>query len=339
VGTTGPINKSHKQEQTQQPKAGDRLWMWHADEPSAFETLLADTLADFPQSEAGRDDDGVFHVRAYSWRGREGFTQEFLKTHLPQSVELPLERMIKFVRIDDKLEFSIPNHTLSFSHTAEAGAIHFSPLKFVLSDQTLMILASRQSDHDREAPALTGSLDALGLISLLSGNILDGHSLFSSYFCTSRKKFLSGTLGIVGPSSVDWAPIKFADDNLDAPFDARDDRTHAALWFAGSAFSENDNASKIVSYVTALEILTGKNIKNYFSRLYRKESELQKVALEKVRALMNLRGNLVHKGQRLVLSPELERFAQAFILDAIRENNKIASANFAVQCVAVATRC
>ncbi|WFU73703.1 HEPN domain-containing protein [Bradyrhizobium sp. CB2312] len=338
MGATGSIDQRNPKEPTNRATVGDRFWVWFADEPSAFEVHLADTLTAFPKSEPSQDDNGVFHVRAYSWRGRPDFTQEFVQAYLPRSVELPDDGMIKFVTIDDKLEFSIPVETLSFSYSAEAGAIHVTARKIILSDQTLMILASRQSDHDREAPALTGSFDALGLISLLSGNVLLGRCLFSSYFCTTRKKFLSGALGVVGPSPVDWAPIKFADDNPDTRFDARNNRTHAALWFAGSAFSANDNASKVVSYVTALEILTGKNIKNYLSRLYRKDSELHKAALEKVLALMDLRGDLVHKGQRIVLSPELERYAQAFILDAIRDNNKVASARFAVQSVIEATR-
>ncbi|MFX5210907.1 hypothetical protein ABTC77_19585, partial [Acinetobacter baumannii] len=81
-------------------------------------------------------------------------------------------------------------------------------------------------------------------------------------------------------------PIKFADENPDSRLDARDDRTHAALWFAGLAFSANDNASKVVSYVTALEILTRKNIKNYLSHLYRKDSELHRAAIEKVLAFL-----------------------------------------------------
>jgi hypothetical protein len=193
---------------SQQLKAGDRLWVWLADEPSTFEISLADALTVFPKSEKSEDNNGVFHVRVYSWRGSPDFTQDFLKTYLPNSVELPLERMIKLVKIDDKTEFSIPVATLSFSHDAEAGAIHVSPLKYSFWDQTLMILASRQSDHDRKEPALTGSFDSLGLVSLLSGSILHGGVLFSSYFCTTRKKFLSGTLGLVPQSSVDWVPIK-----------------------------------------------------------------------------------------------------------------------------------
>jgi hypothetical protein len=331
MDTTGSIGQRDQDEPTTQLAAGDRFWVWFADEPSAFEVHLAETLTAFPKPELSQHDNGVFHVRAYSWRGRPEFTQEFLKAHLPRSVELPADGMIKFVTIDDKLEFSIPMETFSFSHSAEAGSIHVTARKLTLSDQTLMILASRQSDHDREAPALSGSFDALGLISLLSGNVLLGRCLFSSYFCTTRKKFLSGALGVFGPSPVDWTPIKFADENPDSRLDARDDRTHAALWFAGLAFSANDNASKVVSYVTALEILTRKNIKNYLSHLYRKDSELHRAAIEKVLAFLNLRADLVHKGQRIVLSSELERFAQAFILDAIRENNKIASAGFAVQ--------
>ena len=323
--------------QMQQLKTGDRFWVWLAEEPSAFEINLADELAVFPKlenSDDPEDNNGVFHVRAYSWRGSPDFTQDFLKTYLPQ---LPFEGMIKFVKIDDKAEFSIPVATLSFSHGAEAGAILVSPLKYSFWDQTLMILASRQSDHDRKDSALTGSLDSLGLVSLLSGPILHGAVLFSSYFCATRKKFLNGSLGVVPQSSVDCAPIKFADDNQGG-LDARDDQTRAALWFAGSAFSSNDNASKIVSYVTALEILMGKNQQNYMSRLYRKDRELQKLALEKIKALSKLRGDLVHKGRRVILSAELERYAQAFILDVIRHNNSMASETFAAQRVISATR-
>ena len=243
--------------------------------------------------------------------------------------------MIKFVKIDDRTEFSIPVATLSFSHSAEAGAIHVSPQKYSFWDQTLMILASRQSDHDRKEHALTGSFDSLGLVSLLSGPILHGGVLFSSYFSITRKKFISGTLGVVPQSSVEWAPIKFAGANQSG-LDARDDRSHAALWFAGSAFSSNDNASKIVSYVTAFEILMGKNVQNYLSRLYQKDKDLQKLVLEKTAALKNLRGDLVHKGRRVVLSAELERYAQAFILDAIRQNNNVTTEVFAAQSVAMA---
>lgn len=319
----------------EQLQSGDRLWVWLADEPSAFENQLADELTVFPESENAEDNNGVFHVRVCSWRGSPNFTQEFLKTYLPHTVELPFERMIKFVKIDDKIEFSIPVATLSFSYCAEAGAIHVCPHKYSFWNQTLMILASRQSDHDRKEVTLTGSLDSLGLVSLLSGPILHGGVLFSSYFCTTRKKFVSGTLGVVAQPFTDLAPIKFADNNRNG-FDARDDRTHAALWFAGSAFSSSDNALKIVSYFTALEILTTENAKNYLNRLYRKDRELQKLALEKFSALITLRNNLVHRGRRVALTPELERYAQAFIVDAIRKNNKVTSETFAVQSVALA---
>ncbi|WP_027534188.1 hypothetical protein [Bradyrhizobium sp. WSM3983] len=329
------MNAVNDGSQMQQLKAGDRLWVWLAEEPSALEIELADALTVFPKLENAEDNNGVFHVRVYSWRGSPDFTQDFLKTHLPNSVELPFERMIKFVKIDKKIEFSIPVAILSFSHSAEAGAVHVSPLKYSFWDQTLMILASRQSDHDRKDSALTGSFDSLGLVSLLSGQILHGGCLLSSYFCITRKKFLSGTLGVVTQSSTDWAPLQFASANQDG-LDARDDRTHAALWFAGSAFSSNDNASKIVSYITALEILMGKNLQNYLSPLYRKDKELQKLALEKLTALKSLRGDLVHKGRRVVLSAELERYAQAFILDAIRQNNNVTTEVFAVQNVALA---
>ena len=106
----------------------------------------------------------------------------------------------------------------------------------------------------------------------------------------------------------------------------------------GVRISSNDNALKIVSYFTALEILTRENAKNYLNRLYRKDRGLQKLALEKISALMTLRNNLVHRGRRVALTPELERYAQAFILDAIRKNNKVTSEAFAVQSVALAAQ-
>lgn len=321
----------------QEFKNGDRLWLWLADEPSDLEIHLAEALTVFPKSENSEDNNGIFHVRAYSWRGTPDFTQDFLKEYLPNVVEFPFERTIKFLRIDDKLELSIPVATLSFSHNAEGGAIHVSPQKFSFWDQTLMILASRQSDHDRKETALTGSFDSLGLVSLLSGPILHNAVLFSSYFCTARKKFLSGTLGVVAQSALDWAPIRFAGTDQNG-LDARDDRTHAALWFAGAAFSSNDNASKIISYFTALELLTSENVKNYLNRLYRKDRPLQKLALEKVNTLATLRNDLVHRGRRVHLTPELERYAQAFIVDAIRQNTNVTADIFAVQNVISAAR-
>lgn len=333
--TTEPVRET-QQEERPPLSVGDRFWVWLEDEPTEFEVMLADALVAFPKTEATENDNGVFQVRAYSWRGSIEFTHDFLETHLPRTIELPFDRMITFLRVDDTLKFSIPIPTLSFSDVATAGSIHVSPQKFTFTHQTLLILACRQADHDREAPALAETHDALGLVSILSGDILYGRSLFSSYFCTKRKKFLSGTLGLVKQSSVERAPLKFAGDHPEA-FDARDDRTHAALWFAGSAFSSSDNASKVVAYVTAFEILMGKNLQNFVRSLYRKDSQLQSLALEKMRSLKTLRGDLVHAGRRIALSPELERYAQAFILDAIRHNKNMASPEFAVQGVAVAS--
>ncbi|ANW02410.1 hypothetical protein LMTR13_21790 [Bradyrhizobium icense] len=325
-----PNGDNPQQKKTQQPKVGDRFWFWLEGEPSAFEVMLADALAAFPKSEGA--DNGVFQVRTYSWRGTVDFTHDFLETHLPRKIELPFDRIITFLRVDDTLNFSIPVPTLSFSDIATAGSIHISPHKYSFTHQTLLILACRQTDHDREPPALAETFDALGLVSILSGHILQGRSLFSSYFCTNRKKFISGTLGVVSQSSVDWTPLKLAAADPEV-FDARDDRTHAALWFAGAAFSSHDDAAKVVSYVTAFEILMGKNLQNYVRQLYRRDSELQKLALEKIQALEKLRGDLVHAGRRIALSPELERYAQAFILDAIRRNKNLASMAFAVQSV------
>lgn len=327
-----PIRENPKQ----QVNVGDRFWVWLEGDPTEFEARLADALAAFPKTEATENDNGVFQVRAYSWRGSIDFTHDFLKTHLPRTIEFPFDRMITFLRVDDALTFSIPVPTLSFSDIAAAGSINVSAQKYNFTHQTLLILACRQADHDREAPALSETHDALGLVSILAGDILYGRSLFSSYFCTKRKKFLSGTLGLVKQSSVEWAPLKFAGDHPEV-LDARDDRTHAALWFAGSAFSSSDNASKVVAYVTAFEILMGKNLQNFVRGLYRKDSQLQNLALEKMRNLENLRGDLVHAGRRIALSPELERYAQAFILDAIRHNKSIESPEFAVQTVAACT--
>jgi hypothetical protein len=331
MSATEPIRENSQQ----QVNLGDRFWVWLEGEPTEFEIMLADALAAFPKTEA-TNDNGVFQVRAYSWRGTVDFTHDFLKTHLPRTIELPFDRMITFLRIDDALTFSIPVPTLSFSDIAAAGSINISAQKFNFTHQTLLILACRQTDHDREAPALAETHDALGLVSILSGDILYGRPLFSSYFCTKRKKFLSGTLGLVKQSSVERTPLKFARNHPEV-LDARDDRTHAALWFAGSAFSSIDNASKVVAYVTAFEILMGKNLQNYVSRLYKNDPQLQNLALEKMRNLSTLRGDLVHAGLRIALSPELERYAQAFILDAIRHNKNLEVPEFAVQTVAACT--
>ena len=102
---------------------GDRLWIWLADEPSTFEIDLAEALIGFSKSMgATSDDHGVFYVSGYSWRGGSDFTYDFLKTHLPQNIELPQPRMIRFLTLPNKVDFSIPVSTLSFSHCAEAGA-------------------------------------------------------------------------------------------------------------------------------------------------------------------------------------------------------------------------
>lgn len=309
--------------------AGDRFWIWLDGDPSPFEIHLADILATFPKSESEERDNGVFHVTIYSWRGNPEFTRHFLETYVPRKIELPFPRMIRFQKVDGKEDLSIPVPALSFSHCATAGSVQVHGQKYSFENETLMVLASRQMDHDCEGPSLAGSLDALGLISLLSGQILHGSSLFSSYFCVTRKKFLNGTFGIATVSSVDWTPIGLSD--ICGELNARDDKTHAALWFAGRAFSSSDDASKIVSYVTALEILTKRNFKNYLGHLYRRNKELREFALEKVSSLMSMRGEVVHQGHRIAFPDELERYTQAFIVDAIRQNNNLAPQEFAVE--------
>ena len=168
-------------------KAGDRVWVWLDEKPSTFEMQLAEGLLRFPKSDRGEGDNGVFHVKIYSWRGDAEFTRQFLKTSLPK-VELPFPRLIGFLRVDDELELSIPLPTLSFPHSAQAGGIHIHARKFRFHDETLMTLASRQVDHDREGDTLAGAFDALGVISLLSGRILHHTELLSSYFCTTSEE-------------------------------------------------------------------------------------------------------------------------------------------------------
>jgi hypothetical protein len=323
------ISVNENVEPKRELKAGDRLWIWLDGDPSPFENHLADILAGFPKVESEQRDNGVFHVTAYSWRGDPDFTRHFLKTYVPRKIELPLTRMISFRKVEGKEEFSIPLPALSFSHCARAGSVQVHGQKYSFENETLMVLASRQMDHDCEGPSLAGSLDALGLISLLSGPVLHSSSLFSSYFCITRKKFLNGTFGIVTESSVDWTPMGLS--GICGDLDARNDRTHAALWFSGRAFSSNDDASKIVSYVTALEILTKGNVKNYLGRLYRRDKELRRFALEKVSSLMEMRGEVVHQGHRIVFPDELERYTQAFIIDAIQKSNNAAPHEFAVE--------
>jgi hypothetical protein len=275
-----------------------------------FEEQVARQLIDF-DAEAT-----LFFVQVFSWRTTPMPTARALTSHLPKTAELAQDRCIGFHEISDKTTVKVAIPTLMFTDEAQAGDIQISTRKVSFSRQLLIVVGCRQVDHDAGHASLRGASDVIGLLSLIFGRRICEVPVISEYFNVSTKKFVSSTLALTAVSGVEEMIAGLTTFyGLDC-FDGMDNTTHAALWFAGKAFTEIDRASKIVFLHTAMELVCGKRMQDHFRNLYKGRAFVGE-AIEAIDALQDLRGQLVHKGLLGGFSSAAERYAQLLLLDAL----------------------
>ncbi|MDF1585756.1 hypothetical protein PZ740_05065 [Rhodospirillales bacterium YIM 152171] len=292
-------------------KDGDRLWISLAEDPSEFELAVAEQLA--PLSEIA----DLAFVQIHPWRGTTCSARRAVKEHLLQEVEIPRERLVSFFHIGGRMDVGLPVSNLSFSNAAEAGSIQINKRNFSFSDQTIIVIACPQSDRDVEGGVLGGIEDAVGLLSLALGSRVFPRSLFSAYFCRKSKKFVTSDYMVVASTTEPEAMLGLNGFYGLKEFAVLSEKSHAALWFAGSAAAAQDHASKIIYYNTALEVLCGKNMQNFFRQLYRARKELSDAAAATVRKLQQLRGLILHQGRPQKIPAGEERGIQLLLMDGL----------------------
>jgi hypothetical protein len=310
-------------------KIGDRMWVWLASAPASFELMLADRLSNFPPEDSRRIENGVYYVSIHSWRGNRSITNTVVNDYFPHSYELPKPCLVSFMHVDGEHEFEIPDVSVAYSSEGLVADVRVAPKKLCVHNQIVLLVAVRQEDYDAEAPSLAGISDAIGLLSILSGHMLYSREIIGGYFCRIRCKFISGRLKAAAESTISTTALRFAEPRIS--FDATDERTHGALWFAGRAFSAEDHASKIVFYRTALELIGGKCFRNFFGAKYKTHASTKTLADSKLEAIEKLRADVVHCGKRAILQVELERYVQALIVDGLRFKHNVPSPVFAIE--------
>ncbi len=294
------------------PKKKETVWTWNAEEPSKFEENVSEFL------EKHNSSNGMYVVKVFSWDNKSISAQEFINKHSPKSASFPHDRIIIFWHIEDELKVKIPEPTHYHVNDPNCiGQINISTKEFFFKNQTLIIIACNQQDYDKEINSLKGLSDAVGYLSLMVGGNILYREIFAKYFCTKRRKFVSGELELRPEEPYPSKVFGLRDFYEIENFDAEDDITHATLWFAGKAFTSKDYASKLVNYHTALEIIGGKNFQNTFGKIYSRNPEVLDAAKKALSEISKLRGYLVHKGKQVELDQALQRKIQIFILDAI----------------------
>lgn len=300
------------------------MWHWSAEAPTPFEMMLAGHLSAFTDGDSPDQDNGVFRVSAYSWRGDDALTSKVFEC-IPKDMEVKFPRLVTFHAIDEEMKVSIPS--ASVFNSSKASFIDIGHRDVTLHPGIMLLVASRQMDYDDEGPTLAGHDDALGIVSLVAGHILNKEEVFSSYFCVERKKFLCGRLRIVEDPVVARTVIP---ELGEIRLDAQNETTHVAFWFAGKAFSASDHASKIVFYQVALESAVGKqNVTNFFGSLYKGRGAFTDHIMCLIKRAKSARDDIVHRGERRTLTTEVERYIQAAIIDALRDRHGVNSDNFA----------
>ena len=310
-------------------KIGDRGWFWLASEPSSFELMLADCLTNFPPEDRKQAENGVYYVSIHSWRGDGSFTSTTVSSFFPMSCEMPNTRFVSFMHVEGEHRFEVPDVNIIHTNEGKTTHIRVAAREIFVGNQIVFLAAARQIDYDMEAPSLAGISDSIGLLSIMCGCLIQSEEIVSGYFCRVHRKFISGKLKVTTDPTISRTALRFTEPGVS--FDAKDERTHGALWFAGRAFSAKDHASKIVFYRTALELIGGKQFKNFFGRVYSKHQSTKSLADEKLKVIEKLRGEVVHEGKRANLPLELERYVQALILDGLRFKHGMLVQDLAVQ--------
>lgn len=293
----------------------DKLWFWLADEVTEFESKIADQLQNILSANK------LFFVRLFSWDNSSVSASELVKTCLPAKAEFPNDRKVSFFHIGQELKVKIPFPTLTHMNEPDCvGNVNISSIDYQFSNQTIIVIACSQEEHDAKNYSLNGTNDVVGYLSLMLGKNILHKEIFSNYFCVQKKKFISGDLELKtreGNENKIFGLKKFY--NIDK-FSGEDEKIHAALWFAGKAFVSNDSAVKVVFYKTALELLAGKTYSNFFGKIY--QGETYDRANKKIKQFKDLRDNLLHKGKPIIMTDSMERYIQVFLLDAIAFSQK-----------------
>jgi hypothetical protein len=159
-----------------------------------------------------------------------------------------------------------------------------------------------------DSPVLTGVFDVAGLVSLMLGFHMLEKPAISCYFDAADSKFVNGRYGIQSESDAEKSIFGTKSIYTQERFNAMSNKTHASLWFARKAFTEEDRSTKVILYYTALELIVGKNVKNHFAKLYHKRVG---DPIGVITRFNELRDNLVHNGVLPQFSKELERYILA----------------------------
>ena len=295
-------------------EAGQTLWITSDSETSEFEEHIAELLKNF------KSKNDIYLVKLFSWNSRKIPAPIAINEHLPKHTESLDDRLISFFHVGEELKVEIPRPSISHSNEENcAGFIKITTDKYQFENETLLIVACTQEDFEKRQESLIGLSDTIGLLSLMFGQNIQSREIFTKFFNAKTKKFISGEIKnteshehkdmIVGLRSY----YQFEKINFE------DDISHAALWFSGKAFVSRDDASKIVYYHTAVEVVAdrSKSYENLFNKMYKKFPDLKEFALKQLKELKDLRGKLLHKGQAVSLNCELERYIQIIILDAL----------------------
>jgi len=297
-------------------KPGDRLWVRLAEEPSAFERMIADGLR---RSEFKCD---VYHLQVYCWENLFVRDVRQIASHLAINAQFPQQRDIFVVEIGENIGVTVPVESLMSATNGAVSSVNITGKSYDFQNQILLIVASRQEDHDAGYATLRGAFDVVGYLSLMFGGNISSKPIISCYFDIRFEKFLTANLEVTHASDVENEIFGVGSFFGLDQFSGEDDNIHASLWFIGKAVTENDRAAKIVFYQTAIEMLYGsKDPHKGFKKLYHNQGGVQK-ALEAAKRLNKLRIDLVHRGKIGEFSRELERFIQLMLLDAVVEKHQ-----------------
>ena len=288
---------------------GDRLWLWSPGPPSELEKQIADLFS-------AHTDTQKFHVQVFSWGSTPMQSTRQIRSQLHKVTDSALQRFIGIHDIGAEVEVSIPTADVTFTQTAQAGAVNITTRTQTFKSQTLITIGCKQEDYDQGHGSLLGSFDAIGYMSLIFGSNIFHKPVISAYFDTKLQKFIHGELHIVESRDEESAVHGLGDFSGIDKFDISSDKSHAILWFAGKGFVEVDRASKIVFYHSALELACSGNIQNYIRWFYKK-SICKELAEKTVKSICSLRNNLVHRGKLGEWDRILERQIQLILLDIL----------------------
>lgn len=303
------------------------LSFWLGDQPSEFETAIANQIKDL------ESDNKLYFVRLYPVQNKDIPVQEIINNYLPTKAEFPTNRCVSFFHIENEMKVKLPVPRLNYINDPNCiGNIHISSEEYVFSNQTLLLLACSQKEQDVKNTALASTYDVFGYLTLMLGGNIFKKEIFSKYFCLSKKKFVSKEFELKNKNFAQDHIIGLKKFYEFENFNAEDDKIHAALWFSGRAYSANDNASKIVFYKTALELAAAQQYQNWYGKIYK--GRIFEQAQEKLNSLKIMRDQLLHKGKAVSFPDHLERYIQIFILDAIayKQGNSLKKTGFEYLC-------